>query len=110
PAGRTCTTTWSSPEVTATATLPVLNHIGGAWVGSSSGETVADRNPAHTGEVLGQATVSTSDDVRHAIDAAERAFREWRATPAPQRGDRKSTRLNSSHRTISYAVFCLKKK
>src|SRR6266516_7534450 len=24
-------------------------------------------------------------------------------------GDRKSTRLNSSHRTISYAVFCLKK-
>src|SRR5207248_9100095 len=35
------------------------------------------------------------------------------AAPAPvsRRGeDRKSTRLNSSHRTISYAVFCLKKK
>src|SRR5437773_6737370 len=28
----------------------------------------------------------------------------------PARGDRKSTRLNSSHITISYAVFCLKKK
>src|SRR5437879_9104665 len=27
-----------------------------------------------------------------------------------QRRDRKSTRLNSSHRCISYAVFCLKKK
>src|SRR5208337_5090062 len=27
-----------------------------------------------------------------------------------RRGDRKSTRLNSSHRCISYAVFCLKKK
>src|SRR5438094_8275381 len=27
-----------------------------------------------------------------------------------RRPDRKSTRLNSSHRTISYAVFCLKKK
>src|SRR5438034_8389459 len=26
------------------------------------------------------------------------------------RGDRKSTRLNSSHTVISYAVFCLKKK
>src|SRR5690348_18210166 len=26
------------------------------------------------------------------------------------RGDRKSTRLNSSHPSISYAVFCLKKK
>src|SRR2546421_2366130 len=27
-----------------------------------------------------------------------------------ERGDRKSTRLNSSHDQISYAVFCLKKK
>src|SRR2546429_7173832 len=31
-------------------------------------------------------------------------FREWLCT------DRKSTRLNSSHGYISYAVFCLKKK
>src|SRR5690625_8009046 len=29
---------------------------------------------------------------------------------AEMRGDRKSTRLNSSHVAISYAVFCLKKK
>src|SRR5690349_23957132 len=29
---------------------------------------------------------------------------------APSRRDRKSTRLNSSHVEISYAVFCLKKK
>src|SRR3712207_7208039 len=28
----------------------------------------------------------------------------------PRRTDRKSTRLNSSHANISYAVFCLKKK
>src|SRR5438876_8734959 len=28
----------------------------------------------------------------------------------PGTGDRKSTRLNSSHPSISYAVFCLKKK
>src|SRR6266568_8576015 len=31
------------------------------------------------------------------------------AGPCPRR-DRKSTRLNSSHSSISYAVFCLKKK
>src|SRR5207248_3387357 len=38
---------------------------------------------------------------RHARDAASR-------TVEPDyRGDRKSTRLNSSHRTISYAVLCL---
>src|SRR2546430_10004974 len=30
--------------------------------------------------------------------------------PAHSRRDRKSTRLNSSHSQISYAVFCLKKK
>src|SRR5437763_3827981 len=33
----------------------------------------------------------------------------WLAA-AIKTGDRKSTRLNSSHRCISYAVFCLKKK
>src|SRR5207245_11682157 len=32
------------------------------------------------------------------------------AMPTSQRSDRKSTRLNSSHGSISYAVFCLKKK
>src|SRR5258708_23208783 len=32
------------------------------------------------------------------------------ASTATPQGDRKSTRLNSSHQIISYAVFCLKKK
>src|SRR2546422_2413353 len=32
------------------------------------------------------------------------------STSATTKGDRKSTRLNSSHGYISYAVFCLKKK
>src|SRR2546427_5957106 len=37
--------------------------------------------------------------------------RDARATSAPSgTRDRKSTRLNSSHSQISYAVFCLKKK
>src|SRR5437879_9173814 len=42
-----------------------------------------------------------------------RASRRRSATTPIGRGcerDRKSTRLNSSHRCISYAVFCLKKK
>src|SRR2546428_5690470 len=44
-----------------------------------------------------------------------RVFREARALGVLQLGlsgdaDRKSTRLNSSHDQISYAVFCLKKK
>src|SRR5437667_2603397 len=39
-----------------------------------------------------------------------RAYCMTRAAAQPGWSDRKSTRLNSSHITISYAVFCLKKK
>src|SRR2546430_4775351 len=35
---------------------------------------------------------------------------DWTPDQAEQYIDRKSTRLNSSHSQISYAVFCLKKK
>src|SRR2546428_4921278 len=42
------------------------------------------------------------------IDAHDRSARDQDRRSAP--GDRKSTRLNSSHDQISYAVFCLKKK
>src|SRR5260221_9517759 len=43
--------------------------------------------------------------------AGIRGGRPWRPRPALlPGGDRKSTRLNSSHTVISYAVFCLKKK
>src|SRR5258708_30968398 len=38
-----------------------------------------------------------------------RIHRQWRTCYQPSR-DRKSTRLNSSHQIISYAVFCLQKK
>src|SRR6266571_7176039 len=42
--------------------------------------------------------------------AAIRARRRWCAAGDRAVRDRKSTRLNSSHMSISYAVFCLKKK
>src|SRR5689334_24699504 len=38
------------------------------------------------------------------------AYRARPVLDADAAGDRKSTRLNSSHSSISYAVFCLKKK
>src|SRR5437899_8576447 len=48
---------------------------------------------------------------RRSEAALSRAGVERRALPAHRdRQDRKSTRLNSSHLGISYAVFCLKKK
>src|SRR5436309_10574588 len=56
--------------------------------------------------------------VREHAEALDRAEGEDRAQDLPtqthdeeeRREDRKSTRLNSSHVKISYAVFCLKKK
>src|SRR5256885_11013359 len=46
--------------------------------------------------------------LRDPLQHAGLARRE--GAPGPGRADRKSTRLNSSHLVISYAVFCLKKK
>src|SRR2546426_646701 len=43
-----------------------------------------------------------------ARESARNATRTTGGSPGPR--DRKSTRLNSSHLVISYAVFCLKKK
>src|SRR2546430_7808031 len=48
------------------------------------------------------------DDVRAHAD--ELPVPAAAALPRPGAADRKSTRLNSSHSQISYAVFCLKKK
>src|SRR3712207_7106999 len=44
-------------------------------------------------------------DPPHEVDVADHV-----ETAVASLGDRKSTRLNSSHANISYAVFCLKKK
>src|SRR5258708_27375123 len=53
---------------------------------------------ARDGRVVGLRAVRAADD-REQVPRQERHLR-----------DRKSTRLNSSHQIISYAVFCLKKK
>src|SRR3712207_9143961 len=52
------------------------------------------------------------DPCRRGIRHLEAYEDPWRARAASGTGrsDRKSTRLNSSHANISYAVFCLKKK
>src|SRR2546430_3756779 len=44
------------------------------------------------------------------FDEAEKSLREALLRKPQYAEDRKSTRLNSSHSQISYAVFCLKKK
>src|SRR3712207_9165769 len=48
------------------------------------------------------------ENLRLAADALRQTSDDYDATD--EAADRKSTRLNSSHANISYAVFCLKKK
>src|SRR5437762_8942480 len=71
--------------------LPIFHHVS-AGVYEESGDGEAERgNVPHA-------------DLRRAHDGNLHAVHSH--VPL----DRKSTRLNSSHRCISYAVFCLKKK
>src|SRR3712207_6872361 len=61
-----------------------------------------------SGEVVAEVQSGTEADVDRAVSVARRAFENgWSETTPGE--DRKSTRLNSSHANISYAVFCLKK-
>src|SRR2546422_5474279 len=67
--------------------------------------------PQTLAEYVGQARMK--DALRICMDAAKQrkeALDHCIFYGPPGVGDRKSTRLNSSHGYISYAVFCLKKK
>ena len=58
--------------------------IDGAWVGSSSGSSIAVDNPA-TGEIIGAVPSLGRAETRQAIDAADRAFQEWRKKTGKER-------------------------
>src|SRR2546427_9204758 len=62
----------------------------------------------------GQISGGSSADSRYISWAAQGTLTVWPTAGTPtsvsDSRDRKSTRLNSSHSQISYAVFCLKKK
>src|SRR2546430_11885930 len=67
-------------------------------VALSSGRTLSYHTPL---PMVDNAMVESQRSVANSIPASG---------PPPCTQDRKSTRLNSSHSQISYAVFCLKKK
>src|SRR5207248_10599020 len=73
-------------------------------------EAARARHPGvhHRHELRGALARGQDGPRQGRVDGRQRdLLRRGRHDPAR---DRKSTRLNSSHRTISYAVFCLKKK
>src|SRR5207302_2765617 len=72
---------------------------------SKAGAALPALGAAGPGAAFGGATATGSGATRAAAaDDRSRVF-----LLAPWKQDRKSTRLNSSHVKISYAVFCLKK-
>ncbi len=58
--------------------------INGKWLSSSTGDRLKNLNPA-TGESIGASELGSKEDVKKAVDAAEKAFEPWSSTPAPQR-------------------------
>src|SRR5256885_10837895 len=84
---------------------PRLQHVGEVLGRQHAGELrvhgVVARDLAHHGGGEG--------GLGRVVDQGRRGAPEMDLGPAAM-GDRKSTRLNSSHLVISYAVFCLKKK
>lgn len=64
----------------------VKNYIGGQWVEAESGETFETYNPA-TEEVIAPVSKSAAKDVNAAVQAAKSAYKNWRLTPAPRRGE-----------------------
>src|SRR3712207_7909374 len=65
----------------------------------------------HLGEVEDRLLgAQRGDHLRARVERDAEARGGPRRDRLAQLGDRKSTRLNSSHANISYAVFCLKKK
>src|SRR5437870_11254633 len=64
----------------------------------------------HDALPISVSAAAASAATAHRFGPTCRRCSRWPSAPAAPAGDRKSTRLNSSHVAISYAVFCLKKK
>src|SRR5574341_65100 len=62
------------------------SFVDGKWFHPKSNRLVRNINPADPDEVIAEFPAATADDVNHAIDAAQAAFRSWKKTPGPERG------------------------
>src|SRR6201982_2292452 len=82
------TDTLATPaDLSSTQTRVFKNFIDGEWVESSTGETLENRNPADTRDLVGIFQKSNKADVNAAVEAAKRAFLKWRLVPAPRRAE-----------------------
>ena len=63
------------------------NYMGGVWMESASEKTFESRNPAHSGQVVGEFQDSNESDINQAVTFAKDAFKMWKNTPAPKRAE-----------------------
>jgi len=62
------------------------SFINGKWLHPRSERLVQNINPADHDDVIAEFPAATAQDVGHAIEAAQAAFRGWKKTPGPERG------------------------
>src|SRR5215211_6301339 len=95
-----------------------FGFIGEVWTAKRVAAVIRDEfgvryHSDHVGRLLRKAGWSPQKPIRRATQRDETAIERWITERWPaleaKPRDRKSTRLNSSHTVISYAVFCLKK-
>ncbi|MBO0993219.1 CoA-acylating methylmalonate-semialdehyde dehydrogenase [Bacillus sp. SD088] len=67
-----------------TAIKALKNYVAGEWVNSLTTKTEEVYNPA-TGEVIAQVPISIKEDLDHAVDVAQKAFKAWSETAVPKR-------------------------
>lgn len=67
--------------------LTCLNYIDRHWVPGTSGEDIESRNPADWREVVATFPRSDAKDADLAVNAARKAYKNWRLVPAPTRAE-----------------------
>src|SRR5688572_2394280 len=77
-------TTASGVQLSDSRLFRQSTYVDGAWADAASGGTVAVDNPA-TGEIVGTVPKCGAAETRVAVEAAERAFVEWRRKTAKER-------------------------
>jgi len=63
------------------------NYINGVWLDASKGNTFKNIDPAHTDKVISEFQDSDEVDINFAVEVAHNAFKFWKNTPAPKRGE-----------------------
>ena len=82
------------------------NYVNGEWVQSRSGQTLERRNPADLQDLIGYVPLSSREEMREAIEAAEGAREMWRDIPAPVRYFDEASSIDLAA-AIKYALLSL---